>query len=859
MKNIKLILQLLLAFSYIGVFSQTQQGVVKTKGRMVNGRLVAGQGLAGATVTIQGRNAVLSQTNGGFSFPILNKTFMVQGVLKNGYQLVDPDAIRKAYHYSPNIFYIVMEMPDKQSEDELAAERKIRRTLQRQLQQREDELEKLKEQNKLTQEEYREALKQLYDNQKNNESLISEMAKRYAELDYDQLNELNREISDCILNGELTRADSLLRTKGDIKLRIAELENHRQTNAEVKADLEKSEALAEKKKEELAEDCYNRHELFLARHENDSAAYYLELRARLDTTNIDWQYDAGRFISVYLTEYNKARYYYEQVVKEAVRQHGGENDGLTRNTYNEWVSKAYNNIGFTYYKNGNNQQALDYYFKALDVFKINHAERDSLEKAFWKEVEKEREEAANNPDVEFDIVEVDNIEPDFVIEDDTLDIGKIIDIGGDIVISLCNNIGTVYLDNQEYDKALECYQTALNIIEYFSTYIPTVSSGMMVTIYNNIGYAYFKQGEYIKAIEIYEEALKKDEDYNGGDCRNIAPIYSNLADIYYKMEDYERTLEYGRKTWDCFNTEYGEYHNNLVHVHFTIGGAYFKMKKYEETRFHYDKAAMISLKHGGNPLTLANIYGSTAHILMLEGDSATALGFLQKELELRTLPRVNEVSEDSDEGLTVCYERLFDIYYQQHNLEKSIESLEALVARRLQLKSSGYKIINAYDTELLGLLYDEHGNYPQALANFEKALELYQETMPDSISYIKRVQESILETKYQLSIFNGNLKDYMADKIFTITTQEGNTPARQQGLFGEYYLLEFADWNLWSPVSLYAKSIETNAKPIDIVIMRDNIIKKYHFEDKIGITFHLQEICKEKKEHILTLYNNWKK
>ena len=36
-------------------FSQTQQGYVKTKGRMVNGKLVPGQGLKGATISIKGR------------------------------------------------------------------------------------------------------------------------------------------------------------------------------------------------------------------------------------------------------------------------------------------------------------------------------------------------------------------------------------------------------------------------------------------------------------------------------------------------------------------------------------------------------------------------------------------------------------------------------------------------------------------------------------------------------------------------------------------------------------------------------------------------------------------------------------
>lgn len=48
--------------------AQTQQGVVKTKGRMVNGQLQPGTKLSGAVIAVRGRSAVLSQNNGKFSF-----------------------------------------------------------------------------------------------------------------------------------------------------------------------------------------------------------------------------------------------------------------------------------------------------------------------------------------------------------------------------------------------------------------------------------------------------------------------------------------------------------------------------------------------------------------------------------------------------------------------------------------------------------------------------------------------------------------------------------------------------------------------------------------------------------------------
>ena len=173
--------------------AQTQQGFVKTKGRMVNGQLVPGQGLKGATVSIKGRTAVLvNNDDGSFSFPIPETQFRVDSLRKNGYQLVDLSSCPRSYEWSANPIYIVMETPDQQLQDKLTAERKIRRNLQKQLQEREDEIELLKEQQKISDEEYRLALQKLYQDQENNEQLISDMAKRYSELDYDQLDEFYR-------------------------------------------------------------------------------------------------------------------------------------------------------------------------------------------------------------------------------------------------------------------------------------------------------------------------------------------------------------------------------------------------------------------------------------------------------------------------------------------------------------------------------------------------------------------------------------------------------------------------------------------------------------------------------------------
>ena len=152
--SIKRLLLLTIAL-FIGTWAlaQTQLGYVKTKGRMENGKLVPGQGLKGARVSLQGRTTVLvNSENGAFSFPTPNQQFQIDSVNKKGYQLVDATSCLRKYEQSSNPIYIVMETPDRQLQDKLSAERKIRRNLQKQLQEKEDEIEALKAQQIISEE-----------------------------------------------------------------------------------------------------------------------------------------------------------------------------------------------------------------------------------------------------------------------------------------------------------------------------------------------------------------------------------------------------------------------------------------------------------------------------------------------------------------------------------------------------------------------------------------------------------------------------------------------------------------------------------------------------------------------------------
>ena len=104
--------------------AQTQQGIVKTPGRLAsNGKVIAGKRIAGATVQVKGRNTAKTGTDGIFSFPIPANVFFLESVKKNDYVLVDPDATSRRYSYTINPLILLMERTDQQADYILANEK----------------------------------------------------------------------------------------------------------------------------------------------------------------------------------------------------------------------------------------------------------------------------------------------------------------------------------------------------------------------------------------------------------------------------------------------------------------------------------------------------------------------------------------------------------------------------------------------------------------------------------------------------------------------------------------------------------------------------------------------------------------
>ena len=154
--------------------------------------------------------------------------------------------------------------------------------------------------------------------------------------------------------------------------------------------------------------------------------------------------------------------------------------------------------------------------------------------------------------------------------------------------------------------------------------------------------------------------------------------------------------------------------------------------------------------------------------------------------------------------------------------------------------------------------YGKLADYAKAIDYYQKALDIMAPLKGEGSTEVSNMKKNILMNQYLLALSKGKLKSFLAEHCFIGTVNSGENPASAQGMSGEYVLLEFADWNQDSDVSLFARADELRQSPKDIVVMKDGVISRHHFESKLGISFGVKPITKEEKQQINQAYKQWK-
>jgi tetratricopeptide (TPR) repeat protein len=459
--------------------------------------------------------------------------------------------LRKQYDYSTNDFIIVMEDELEKANERRQMEKQVRNNLYAQTEKQREEINRLKEENKITEERYRELLQKVNKDEDDNETIIKDMVEKYSKIDFDQEDDFNRQFSVFLLNGEILRADSLLRTKGNIKDDIKNFKAFQTANAQKRGEQVVRDSMENRSKQELADRCYKYFELFKTQHQHDSATYYIEQRASLDTTNAEWQFDAGYYCQKQ-SQYNKAEdYYVRTLVLE--RRLAASNP----QTYEAHLATTLGNMALLYSNIHRFTESEAMYKEALSIcsriafadpqplnesrlarilnnfgilYHYNH--RFSESEAYYKEALKYRRRLTEIAPRTFE---------------------------SDMAQTL-HNLAILYSNIQRFTESEAIFKELLVIRRRLAVSNPQAyESGLAATL-NGIANLYFSLERYTESEEMFNEALIIDnrlakinpqvyEHY-------VVEIYGKMSNLYLYMENYAKAEQSAKKSIALDSTQH---------------------------------------------------------------------------------------------------------------------------------------------------------------------------------------------------------------------------------------------------------------------------------------------------------------
>lgn len=118
-------------------------------------------------------------------------------------------------------------------------------------------------------------------------------------------------------------------------------------------------------------------------------------------------------------------------------------------------------------------------------------------------------------------------------------------------IFILNNMGQLYLENEDYENAAELFNQIINISKRAAKPEHTALG------YNNLGVLYLKQDKFLLAQKNFETSLNIYQKYQLGLV--TANQYTNLAIIFEKLDDIEKACSNYRKARIIYYKNYQEH------------------------------------------------------------------------------------------------------------------------------------------------------------------------------------------------------------------------------------------------------------------------------------------------------------
>lgn len=634
----------------IACLAQNQSGMVKTLGRPAQ----KGVPLAGVTVRIaEAHNAVVSGKDGAFSLPMNKKdgeSFVIRQVQKAGYELNDRDLIGRKYAFSSTHPITIVMVSAKQLQAEKARiENNAYSVAEKNYKNKLAALEAQLKNGQIDAENYNGQIRSLQGDFERFQSLIDGLSEHYAHIDYDEMDENEKEIAQCIENGNFDKADSLIHQCFDVtdvlSRNLKALDRIEQGISQAKdviADTNRLMAEVLKRQAKDAEYLYQLYTIALARFDNEKAEQYILTRAELDTTNVEWTVQAAKFIADYRSDYDEAMRCYDRAERYASKQP-------------TWLSTIYTNKGSIYLEQGKYVEAIKadsialglslnlYGKKALLTLKLINNTAATLRKLG------QLKQALVTWNTVYSIAIADK------------------DTDREFIATVCNNISTTCADLGLHSMALEFGHKALDAYKAKGS----VKGEALACC--NIGGCYSGMGQYQEALDCFDRSEQLFKKLFGEDNPQVAWVLAKKGNLYSGLGDTKKAYQYNKRSLDIYKRFYDA--KSVVVANALADFAAVNPNK-QEAKAQVDSALTVLIsQYGERQLAVADAYYKQAVICEDMEQYAESEKRLQRALLIYNTiigTRYNSFSAQ-------CYASLSDVELGLNRMDKAVEYMNQAV------------------------------------------------------------------------------------------------------------------------------------------------------------------------------------
>ncbi|CAF0873926.1 unnamed protein product [Adineta steineri] len=198
------------------------------------------------------------------------------------------------------------------------------------------------------------------------------------------------------------------------------------------------------------------------------------------------------------------------------------------------------------------------------------------------------------------------------------------------IVSVFNNLGVIYNELADYDKAKEYYQKSLDIYQkQFPAYNDTA------TTLGNLGNNSVDRGDLDLALDYYDRALKCLLNDSRPNERAVASQYNNIGLVYHEKDNFAEALKNYKKALEIQLQVLPSNHPMFADSYNNIGEIYRDQGDYAHALDYYNKTLQIQQRSlPPYHWEIARTYNNMALALSDQDKCSEALVYMRRAMEI---------------------------------------------------------------------------------------------------------------------------------------------------------------------------------------------------------------------------------